>query len=156
MGSAAREMEGGSDTIGMGKDITMDKAPGKRQSNCNDFFGELIPDTPFCVFVLDWKLRIVHMNPTFERLTGFRKGDVALGRVPLSVHPDDRVETESSITMALAGRATRCRCRIRGSNGSFHALDLDFSPLPWEDKCLVLCADTGCAAGKGGMPGDRE
>lgn len=155
-GKPAKDLEGGLCTLGIGKDLASKNGNAGRQTRCNDFFGELIPGTPLCVFVLDWKLRIVHMNPAFERLTGFRKGDVALGRVTLRVHPEDREQTESSIIMALVGRSTRCHCRVRGPDGSFHALDLSFSPLPWEDKCLVLCADAGREPGKGERPADRE
>ncbi len=115
------------------------ESPGK----IDDSIRELIRSTPSCLFVLDWKLRIIYMNPAFQRLTGYRKAEAAQGQVVFSVHPDDREEAESSVIMALVGRTARCRCRVRGSDGCFHALELSFSPLPGADICRVLCVDAG-------------
>lgn len=99
-------------------------------------------------FILDWKLRIVFQNKAFRRLTGFRTEDMARDRLTFRVHPADREEAESSILMALVGRTARCRCRVRGWNGALHTMDLQFSPVVWKGRQLVLCS------GMRGIPGD--
>jgi PAS domain S-box-containing protein len=115
----------------------------KIEDNINEFFKNSMQSTPLSVFVLDWTRRIIYMNPAFEQLTGFRKGDTAMRRVSFSVHPDDREEAESSVMMAIVGRTTQCRCRIRGSKGSFHPLALTLSPLRHDERSLVLAVDNG-------------
>jgi len=101
-------------------------------------------------FILDWKLRIVFQNKAFRRLTGFRTEDMARDRLTFRVHPADREETESSILMALVGRTARCRCRVRGWNGGMHTMDLQFSPVLWKGRQLVLCS------GMRGVPGEDQ
>jgi PAS domain S-box-containing protein len=101
-------------------------------------------------FILDWKLRIVFQNKAFRRLTGFRTEDMARDRLTFRVHPADREEAESSILMALVGRTARCRCRVRGWNGGLHTLDLQFSPVSWKGRQLVLCS------GMRGIPEDEH
>jgi len=130
---------------GAGKEKTQKKAQAESRSDRPGYFDHLLENTPLCVFVLDWKLRIIYMNPVFQRLAGYRKADAASGQVIFSVHPDDQDEAESSIIMALVGRRTRCQCRVRGANGAFHPLKLEVSPMPGEDSCRVLCVDSGSA-----------
>ena len=101
-------------------------------------------------FILDWKLRIVFQNKAFRRLTGFRTEDMARDRLTFRVHPADREEAESSILMALIGRTARCRCRVRGWNGTLHTMELQFSPVLWKGRQLVLCS------GMRGIPGDEH
>jgi PAS domain S-box-containing protein len=101
-------------------------------------------------FILDWKLRIVFQNKAFRRLTGFRTEDMARDRLTFRVHPADREEAESSILMALVGRTARCRCRVRGWNGGLHTLELQFSPVTWKGRQLVLCS------GMRGIPQDEQ
>ena len=101
-------------------------------------------------FILDWKLRIVFQNKAFRRLTGFRTEDMARDRLTFRVHPADREEAESSILMALIGRTARCRCRIRGWNGALHTMDIQFSPVVWKGRQLVLCSGTR------GIPGEEQ
>jgi len=133
---------GGIETSGSVKDLAKQKGRVEGESKCTEAFRNSIECLPFSVFVVDMKLRIVYMNPAFERLTGFRKEDAASGKVFFEAHPDDQEQAESSVIMALVGRTTRCQCRLRGLNGSFHAFEVDFSPLTGNDSCLVLCVDT--------------
>ena len=135
-------INGGIETSGGVKDLTKQKVRIESESMCTEAFKNSIECLPFSVFVVDMKLRIIYLNPAFERLTGFRKEDAASGKAFFEAHPDDREEAESSVIMALVGRTSRCHCRLRGLNGSFHAFELDFSPLTGNDSCLVLCVDT--------------
>ena len=125
------------------KDLTTEKILLEIERNIHGLFKKYLQSTPLSVFVLDWSLKIIYMNPAFERLTGFQKEDMATGRAKFCVHPKDREETESSLTMAIVGRTAKCRCRIRGTDRSFHALALSFSPLQCDERCLVLCVEFG-------------
>lgn len=94
-------------------------------------------------FVVDWSLKIIYMNQAFEHLTGFHGKDLDLRRVRFKVHPDDQEETESCVIMAIVGRTTVSRCRVRGPKGAYHPMALRFCPLRLGDRMLVLCVDTG-------------
>jgi PAS domain S-box-containing protein len=114
------------------------------------FLEGLLQVSKLPAFILDWRLRIVFQNKAFRRLTGYRTEDMARDRLTFRVHPEDREEAESSILMALIGRTARCRCRVRGWNGALHTLELQFSPVLWKGRQLVLCS------GMRGIPGDEH
>lgn len=105
------------------------------------FYESLLETSPYAIFIIDWKLRMVFINKAFRRITGFHVEDMVRGRLVFRVHPADRVEAESSILMALVGRSAICQCRVRGWNGVMHLLNLRFSPVLWQGKQLVLCSD---------------
>jgi len=147
---------GGINTSGEDKDITTRKILLEIEKSINGLLKKHLKNTPQSVFVLDWSLEILYMNPAFERLTGFRKEDTATGNAILNIHPDDREKIEMSMIMAIVGTTTQCQCRIRGSEGPFHTLTLRVSPLRLDERCLVLCLDNGSAPEKNGMPKDQE
>jgi len=97
-------------------------------------------------FVVDWSLRIIHMNQAFEHLTGFCGKDLEYRRVRFRVHPEDKEQAESSVIMAIVGRTVMSRCRVRGPKGAYHPLALRFCPLRFGERTLVLCVDTGPGA----------
>jgi PAS domain S-box-containing protein len=128
----------GGETAGTGLDSDSPEGP----DIDTRFLEGLLQLSKLPAFILDWKLKIVFQNKAFRRLTGFRTEDMARDRLTFRVHPADRDEAESSILMALIGRTARCRCRIRGWNGALHTMDLQFSPVLWKGRQLVLCSGT--------------
>jgi PAS domain S-box-containing protein len=136
----------GGETVGAGHSSDRPEGPDIE----TQFLEGLLQLSRLPAFILDWRLRIVFQNKAFRRLTGFRTEDMARDRLSFQVHPADRDEAESSILMALVGRTARCQCRIRGWNGALHTLDLQFSPVLWKGRQLVLCS------GMRGIPVDEH
>ena len=127
------------------EDISTRKILLEIENHINNLFRKHLQKTPKSIFVLDWSLDIIYMNPAFQRLAGFRKDDPALRQVKLSVHPEDLDEVENSTLMAIMGNTTQCQCRLQVPDGSFRALTLRFSPLSLDKRCLVLCIESGCS-----------
>jgi PAS domain S-box-containing protein len=148
-------LNGGLESSADEKEITTRKILLEIENHINNLFKKHLQNTPQSIFVLDWSLDIIYMNPAFQRLTGFRKEDMASRQVKFSVHPNDRDKIESSTLMAIVGKTTQRQCRVRVSNGSFHSLTLRFSPLRLDERCLVLCIEPGCSPEDMERP-DRE
>ncbi|MGQ9583465.1 MAG: PAS domain S-box protein [Thermoplasmatota archaeon] len=103
-----------------------------------DFFEALVEAMPSGVFLMDLSRRCVLSNASFERMTGFRREEVAAGRVRIQVHPDFFESTEAAFLEAIRRGRAVCRSRLRVAGGSWAELDLFLSSLVWRERKFVL------------------
>lgn len=103
-----------------------------------DFFEALVEAMPSGVFLMDLSRRCVLSNAPFERMTGFRREEVAAGRVRIQVHPDFFERTEAAFLEAIRRGRAVCRSRLRVAGGGWAELDLFLSSLVWRERKFVL------------------
>ncbi|MEM4728548.1 MAG: PAS domain-containing protein [Thermoplasmata archaeon] len=122
---------------GVRVDITDLKAVEEARRSESEFCDEMLGSMPAGVCIVDRRLRCIFINNWFEEMTGFRREDVARGRVVLEAHPEDLKSLLACIGGVMKGERRRLRCRLMTSGGQYRIAELLLSRLRWKGLSLV-------------------
>lgn len=100
-------------------------------------YRELVEDLRVVIFEIAQDGRIVYVNPTVERMLGYKPHDV-LGSMHLPlIYPDDQCKVEGSFLRIIGGESDSLEFRIMKSNGDACWVSATSLPIRDQDNNVI-------------------